>query len=153
MSLSTGWTNPHLLGISDSEITADYCDNGRKTNSVPSTSLTHTDTHTHTQVYLVSDLLPLHLQHLLLLIGVIDDVLSADQQLALHRLRDTNGYPDSYLWSRSCVVNSCSSNMSISIGSFCLFVYCVWTKLTRNPTRKHNQTKGYCSCRDWLIQW
>lgn len=39
-----------------------------------------------TQIYLLSDLMPLHLQHLLLLIGVIDDVLSTNQQLALHRL-------------------------------------------------------------------
>lgn len=37
-------------------------------------------------IYLLSDLMPLHLQHLLLLVGVIDDVLSTDQQLALHRL-------------------------------------------------------------------
>lgn len=40
-------------------------------------------------LHLLGDLLPLHLQHLLLLVGVIDDVLSTDQQLALHRLRDT----------------------------------------------------------------
>ncbi len=46
-------------------------------------------TRTDTAVYLLSDLLPFHLQHLLLLIGVIDDVLSTDQQLALHRLRET----------------------------------------------------------------
>lgn len=38
------------------------------------------------QVHLLSDLLPFSLQHLLLLVGVIDDVLPPDQQLALHRL-------------------------------------------------------------------
>lgn len=43
---------------------------------------------THTQVYLVSDLLPLHLQHLLLLIGVINYRLSSNQQFALHGLRN-----------------------------------------------------------------
>lgn len=40
-------------------------------------------------VHLLSDLLPFGLQHLLLLIGVIDDVLPTDQQLALHRLGKT----------------------------------------------------------------
>lgn len=38
------------------------------------------------QAHLLSDLLPFGLQHLLLLVGVIDDVLPANQQLALHRL-------------------------------------------------------------------
>lgn len=43
------------------------------------------------QVYLLSNLRPLHLQHLLLFIGVVDDVLSANQQLALHRLTKQKG--------------------------------------------------------------
>lgn len=38
-------------------------------------------------LYLLRYLLPFYLQHLLLLIGVIYDVLSPNQQLALHRLR------------------------------------------------------------------
>lgn len=38
-------------------------------------------------LYLLCYLLPFYLQHLLLLIGVIYDVLSTDQQLALHRLK------------------------------------------------------------------
>lgn len=38
-------------------------------------------------LYLLRYLLPFYLQHLLLLIGVIYDVLSTDQQLALHRLK------------------------------------------------------------------
>lgn len=62
-------------------------------NSVP---YFYKHTHTHTQVYLVSNLLPFHLQHLLLLIGVIYDVLSTNQQLALHRLSKTKEDIDVY---------------------------------------------------------
>ena len=36
--------------------------------------------------YLLSNLLPLHLQHLLLFVGVVRDVLPSDQQLAFHGL-------------------------------------------------------------------
>lgn len=49
----------------------------------------HICTDAHHHIHLLSDLLPFRLQHLLLLIGVIDDVLPPDQQLALHRLGKT----------------------------------------------------------------
>lgn len=45
----------------------------------------------NTKVYLLSNLCPLYLQHLLLFVGVVDDVLPTDQQLALHGLTKQKG--------------------------------------------------------------